>query len=164
MSEIIQQLDHRRVFVNTLNKLAETDPNIVLVTMDVGFNYLENTKFKVLNLGVTEYSSTVIAAALALSGFKTFLYSMIPFVTFRVHEQIRNAIALHKAPVIIAGVLGGPSYHMLGMSHNLLHTMEDINMMQEMPGMQIYVPNTNDDVANMVVDAYKSNKPCYLKL
>lgn len=164
MSEIIQVEDHRRVFVNTLDKLAETDPNIVLITVDVGFNYLENTKFKVLNLGVTEYSSTVIAAAMALSGLKVFLYSMIPFVTFRVHEQIRNAICLHKAPVIIAGVLGGPSYHMLGMSHNLLHPEEDINMMKEMPGMQIYVPKTNDDVASMVTEAYKSNKPSYIKL
>lgn len=164
MGEIIQVQDHRRVFVNTLDKLAETDPNIVLVTMDVGFNYLENTKFKVLNLGITEFSSGVIAAALALSGMKVFLYSMIPFVTFRIHEVVRNAICLHNAPVIIAGVLGGPSYKMLGMSHNLLHPLEDVNMMQEMPGMQIYLPNSNDDVANMTVDAYKSNKQSYIRL
>ena len=66
--------------------------------------------------------------------------------------------------MIIAGVLGGPSYKMLGLSHNLLHPKEDINMMQEMPGMQIYVPNTNDDVANMLVDAYNQDKPSYIKL
>ena len=130
-SEIIQVQDKRRTLVNTLNQLAETDPNIVLVTCDVGFNYFTGKeKFKVLNLGVTEYSSCVISAALALSGLKVVFYSMIPFVTFRVHEQVRNAIALHKAPVVIAGVLGGPSYKMLGLSHNLLHPMEDINMMQ----------------------------------
>lgn len=164
-SEIVQVMDKRRVFVNTLNKLAESNPNTVLVTCDVGFNYLTGKEnFKLLNLGVTEYSSCVISAALALSGIKTVFYTMIPFCTFRVHEQVRNAVCLHKSPVIIAGVLGGPSYKMLGLSHNLLHPMEDINMMKEMPGMQIYIPNTNDDVANMLVDAYEKGKPSYIKL
>ena len=161
-------LDHRRVFVRTLATLAETDPRVVLIVPDVGFNYIQEftniAPDRYFNLGVTEYSSMVIAAALAISGMKPVIYSMIPFMTFRVHEQVRNAVCLHKAPVIIAGVLGGPSYKMLGASHNLLHPKEDINMMQEMPGVQIYVPNTNDDVANMLVDAYKSGKPAYLKL
>ena len=156
------------MFLRTLANLAEKDERIVLIVPDVGFNYVEEFTSKApgryFNLGVTEYSSMVIAAAMGISGLRPVIYSMIPFMTFRVHEQVRNAVCLHKSPVIIAGVLGGPSYKMLGLSHNLLHPMEDINMMQEMPGMQIYLPQTNDDVANMVVDAYKNDKPCYLKL
>ena len=165
MSEIIQTMDHRRVFVDTLNELGKSDPNIVLITCDVGFNYLTGKEtFKVLNLGVTEVSSSIIASAMALSKLKIYFYTMIPFATFRIHECIRNAICLHKSNVTIAGVLGGPSYKMLGLSHNLLHPMEDVNMMQEMPGMQIYLPNTNDDLKNMVIDAYSHNKPSYIKL
>lgn len=167
-SEIIQTQDKRRTFLQTLANLAEKDERVCLIVPDVGFNYIEEFTAKApgryFNLGVTEYSSMVIAAALALSGLKPVIYSMIPFVSFRVHEQVRNAVALHKAPVIIAGVLGGPSYKMLGLSHNLIHPMEDINMMKEIPGMQIYLPNTNDDVANMLVDAYKQNKPSYIRL
>ena len=166
MSEIIQTMDHRRVFVNTFLDLAKTDDKMVLLIPDVGFNYFSKDTLpgRYFNTGVTEYSTMVMAAAMALSGLKPWVYSMIPFVTFRVHEMVRNAVCLHKANVKILGVLGGPSYKMLGLSHNLLHPMEDVAMMAEMPGMQIYLPNSNDDVANMIVDAYKNDKPCYIRL
>lgn len=166
MSEIIQIQDHRRVFINTLLELAKADDKIVLIIPDIGFNYVNKDTLpgRYFNTGVTEYSSMVIAAAMALSGLKPWIYSMIPFMTFRVHEQVRNAVCLHKANVKILGVLGGPSYKMLGPSHNLLHPMEDVNMMQEMPGMQIYLPKTNEDVKAMVLDAYSNDKPCYIKL
>ena len=83
MGDIIKRQDHRREFVNTLNEL--NDPNIIVIIPDVGFNYLDdpNNKFRVLNLGVTEQSSVMIAAALALEGFKVFYYTMINFALFR---------------------------------------------------------------------------------
>src|SRR3990167_2519580 len=166
MSEIIQTQDNRRVFINTLLELAEKDPTIVLIIPDVGFNYVNKDTMpgRYFNTGVTEYTSCVIAAAMALSGLKPYFYSMIPFVRFRVHEQVRNAICLHKANVKILGVLGGPSYKMLGLSHNLIYPTEDIDMMKTLPNMQIYVPATNDDVKNMVLDAYSHSKPSYIRL
>lgn len=165
-SEIKQIMDHRRVFVNTLIELAEKDKKIVLIVPDVGFNYLTPGMLggRYFNTGVTEYTSMVMAAAFALSGMKPYIFSMIPFVTFRVHEQIRNAICLHKANVKILGVLGGPSYKMLGLSHNLLYPTEDIDMFKTLPGMQIYLPNSNESVREMVLDAYSHNKPSYIRL
>lgn len=168
MSEIIQTMDHRRVFINTLCDLIAKDKSIHLIVTDVGFNYADGVQQKFPenyhNLGVTEYTSSVIASAMALSGLKPYLYSMIPFVTFRIHEQIRNAIALHKANVKILGVLGGPSYKMLGLSHNLLHPLEEVNMLKEIPNMAIYLPNSNEDVEAMVRDAYSHDKPSYIRL
>ncbi|KKS19368.1 MAG: hypothetical protein UU78_C0087G0010, partial [Candidatus Roizmanbacteria bacterium GW2011_GWC2_41_7] len=118
MGEVVQQQDNRRVFIDTLCELAEKDRNIVFIIPDVGFNYAE--KFQKLypdrffNFGVTEASSTIIAAALALSGKKPYLYSMINFVTFRVHEMVRNAICMHGANVKILGVKGSEKYKFLG--------------------------------------------------
>ena len=165
-TEIVQVEDHRRVFINTLLELAEKDPKIVLIIPDVGFNYVNKDTLpgRYFNTGVTEYTSCVIAAAMALSGLNPYFFSMIPFVTFRVHEQVRNAICLHKANVKILGVLGGPSYKMLGLSHNLIYPTEDIDMMKTLPGMQIYLPQTNEDVRTMVIDAYSHDKPSYIKL
>src|SRR3990167_10058041 len=162
MSEIIKVKDHRRVFIETLLELAEKDDKIVLLIPDVGWNYVDEKTLpgRYFNTGITEYSTMVMAAAMALSGLKPYVYSMIPFVTFRVHEQIRDAVCCHKANVKIAGVLGGPSYKMLGPSHNLLYPMEDVDMMKTLSDMQIYLPNTNDDVKNMLLDAYSNDKPC----
>lgn len=165
MSKIIQHQDRRRVFVNTLNELAEKDDKIIVIIPDVGFNYLDdpNNKFKVINLGVTEQSATVIASALALSGFKVFLYSMINFVLFRNAEMVRNAIVLHKAPVTILGVKGGESYKFLGFSHNLLHDKEDFNFCDNI-GLRWYNPSTLDEVLYVIKENYQSSFPSYIRL
>src|SRR3989344_2085451 len=118
MADIIQNLDNRRAFIDTLCELAEKDKDIVFIIPDVGFNYAE--KFQRLypdrffNFGVTEASSTIIAAAMALAGKKPYFYSMINFVTFRVHEMVRNAVVMHKANVKILGVRGSEKYKFLG--------------------------------------------------
>ena len=165
-NEIVYKEDSRRVFINTFLELAKNDPTMCLIIPDVGFGYVNQNTLpgRYFNTGVTEYTSCVIAAAMALSGLKPYFYSMIPFVTFRVHEQIRNAICLHNANVKILGVLGGPSYKMLGPSHNLLYPLEDVDMMKTLPGMQIYLPKTNEDVRAMVLDAYSHEKPSYIRL
>jgi transketolase len=166
MSEIIKQEDTRRAFIEALNELAEKDPKIIVIICDVGFNYLDEpkNKFKVLNLGVTEVSSTIIASALALSGFKPYLYSMINFVTFRSHEAIRNAICLHDANVKIIGVKGSEGYKFLGFSHNILREDEEIDFLKKMPRMNCYLPKKNDEVKQAVLESYKNKGPAYIIL
>lgn len=166
MAEIIKVQDSRRTFVETLNELAENDPNIIVIICDVGFNYLDDpsNKFKVLNLGVTEASSMIISAALALSGFKTYIYSMINFVTFRVHEMIRNAVCLHNANVKIIGVRGSEKYKFLGFSHNLLYDTEEVEWLQKLPGMKCFLPRNNDEVREFILKTYNMKNPCYIRL
>jgi transketolase len=166
MGKIIKKQDSRRVFVDTLQELAKKDPNIVVVICDVGFNYLDNQnlKFKVINFGVTEPTATIISAALALEGYSVWLYSMINFVTFRAHEQIRNAICMHKAPVKIIGVKGSEKYKFLGFSHNLLSEDEEIDFLKRLPGIKVYVPKTLAEVRKVVLKEYKSKNPSYIRL
>jgi transketolase len=166
MGKIVKKQDSRRVFVKTLNGLAEHDPNIIVIICDVGFNYLDDpkNKFRVLNLGVTEPTSTIVAAALALEDFSVWLYSMIPFVTLRVHEQIRNAICMHNANVKILGVKGSEKYGFLGFSHNLLWPTEEIDWLKKLPGMKCYLPKNNKEVKKIILEAYKKDSPCYIRL
>ena len=163
MSEIIKRQDSRRTFVETLNEL--NDPNIIVIIPDVGFNYLDdpNNKLKVLNLGVTEQSSMMIATGLALSGFKVFYYSMINFSLFRPAEMVRNGVVCHNAPVTILGVKGSSSYKFLGFSHNLLHDKEDFNFCDNI-GLAWKNPQNNDEVKQAVLDSYHSDKPSYIRL
>ncbi|HCM36463.1 MAG: hypothetical protein A3J30_04600 [Candidatus Wildermuthbacteria bacterium RIFCSPLOWO2_02_FULL_47_9c] len=168
MGEIIQQQDNRRAFIDTLCELAEKDKNIVFIIPDVGFNYAE--KFQKLyperffNFGVTEASSTIIAAALALDGKKPYLYSMINFVTFRVHEMLRNAVCMHQANVKILGVKGSEKYKLLGFSHNLLAEDEEIDFLNKLPGMKTYIPQTPEETRNIILETYQSPTPAYIRL
>ena len=165
MSKIIKEKDTRRIFVETLNELAEKDPNIIVIICDVGFNYLDDpkNKFRVLNLGITEQSSMIIASALALSGFKVYIYSMINFMVFRPYEMVRNAVCYHNADVTIIGVKGSERYKFLGFSHNITED-EDIKVLKHLPNMRIFNPQKPDDVRKTVLDSYKIKGPAYIRL
>ena len=109
-------------------------------------------------------SSIIIASALALSGFKPYIYSMINFVTFRVHEAIRNAVCMHNANVKIIGVKGSEKYKFLGFSHNLLRETEEVEWLEKLPRMKCFLPKTNEETRKVIFETYKVNTPCYIRL
>lgn len=165
MPEIIQQQDTRRAFVDALNELAETDPNIICVIPDVGFNYLDDpkNKFKVINTGVNEQFSTIFAASLSLQGWRVYYYTMINFALFRNGEMVRNAVVCHKAPVTILGVKGSSSYRFLGFSHNLLHEKEDTNFCENI-GLEWHKLTSPSAVKDVIRDGYEHPRAMYIRL
>lgn len=160
------KVDLRRAFVDTLMELAEKDDKIVFIIPDVGFSFIERFKEKYpdrfFNLGVTEQSAMIIAAGMALSGLKPYIYSMINFVAFRPFEMVRNAVAMHKANVKILGVSGSAKYKFLGFSHNLLFEDEDVYILKK----YIYcaTPKTDEEVRAEVLNTYAAEKACYIRL
>src|SRR3990167_10541898 len=159
MPEIVKNQDKRREFIDTLNELAEKDYKIIVLIPDVGFNYLDdpNNKFKVINTGVTEQATMIIASALALSGFKPYVYSMINFVLFRPYEMVRNGIVKHSANVKLLGVKGSESYKFLGFSHNLSHDKEDFNACDNI-GLKWHSPKL-EEVREVILKTYKEEEP-----
>lgn len=168
MSEVIRQKDTRREFIDTLINLAEKDEKIVLIIPDVGFNYIEEFQKRFpnrfFNFGVTEQSSMIIAAGLALSGFKPYIYSMINFVTFRPYEMVRNAVCMHNANVKIIGVKGSEKYKFLGFSHNLVSEDEEIKALEQMPNLKCYVVKDPEKVNEVMMETYNTNSPCYIRI
>ena len=166
MSEIIKQQDTRREFIDVLCELAENDDKVLLILCDTGFNYVNafQEKFpkQIYNFGVTEQSTAIICAAMALSGMKPYFYSMIPFVAFRPFEMIRNAIHCHKANVKLLGTKGSEKYKMLGFSHNMIFENEDEYHLK--PYVKCYLPQTNEDVRNTILETYQNKEAAYIRL
>lgn len=164
MSDITQIQDTRRVFVETLNELAKKDDRIIVLIPDVGFNYLNdpNLCFKVINTGVTEEATVLIATAMALDGWRPYVYSMINFVLFRPYEMVRNGIVHHKANVKLIGVKGSTSYRFLGFSHNMIDDEEDKRTCKNL-NLNCYVPII-EEVKEVIEMTYKSNKAAYIRL
>src|SRR3990167_2836044 len=158
MNWLSKNLDSRRVFIQTLEELD--DPKNIIVTSDVGMNYLTDTKLKVFNFGVTEQSSVIISASLALSGYIVWFYSMINFVVFRPYEMVRNAICMHNANVKLLGVKGSEAYKFLGFSHNLLHDREDKKVLSNLPNLKIHIPKSLQGVRETVIQESRRNGPC----
>jgi len=140
----------------------------MLIIPDVGFNYIEEFQKRFpdrfFNLGVTEQSTMIIAAGLALSGLKPYVYSMINFVTFRPYEAVRNAVCLHNANVKIIGVKGSEKYKFLGFSHNLIAENEEIEVLEHLPNLKSFVVKTPEEVRKIILETYKTNSPCYIRI
>ncbi len=167
MSEIIKQRDTRREFIDALIELAEKDNKIVLVVPDVGFNYIEEFRKRFpgrfFNFGVTEQSTMTIAAGMALSGLKPYVYSMINFVVFRPYEMLRNAVCLHDANVKIIGVKGSEKYKFLGFSHNLIAEDEEIKALENLPNLKCFVVEDSKKVKGVILETYRRKGPAYIR-
>lgn len=168
MAEIIKQQDTRREFIDALIMLAKEDDKIILIVPDVGFNYIEEFRKRFpdrfFNFGVTEQSTMIIAAGLALSGFKPYVYSMINFVTFRPYEMVRNAVCLHNANVKIIGVKGSEKYKFLGFSHNLIAENEEIKILEHLPNLKSFIIDNPGEIKKVILETYKINSPCYIRI
>ncbi len=155
----------RTAFISTLVELAETDKNIFLLAGDLGFSVFEKfqTKFpdRFYNMGVAESNMIGVAAGLSLSGKKVFVYSIVPFVTMRCFEQIRNDVCLQNLDVKIVGVGGGLCYGSAGSSH---HALEDIAIMRSLLNMTVVCPADPIETKLITKHAITSRGPMYIRL
>ena len=137
----------RDFFIEELTKHATANPNIMLITGDLGFGVFDefsrDLPAQFINAGVAEQNMTMVAAGMAIEGKKIFTYSIGNFPTLRCLEQIRNDVCYHDLDVCIVSIGGGFSYGQLGMSH---HAIEDLSIMRAIPNLRIFVPGTLDDV------------------
>lgn len=152
-------------FVSTLMGLAEKDPNLHLITGDLGFGVLkpfwERFPDQFTNAGIAEQNMTSFAAGMALEGKTVFTYSIGNFPTLRALEQIRNDCAYHEANVKIVCVGGGFVYGSLGMSH---HATEDLAIMRALPNVTVMAPSDPLQAQLATEAVYERPGTCYLRL
>jgi len=155
----------RTAFITTLESLAKKNKNIFLLNGDLGFSVLENFTKKYpkrsLNMGVAEANMMGVAAGLAMSGKTVFVYSIIPFVTARVFEHVRNDIAIQNANVKIIGVGSGLTYGPLGPTH---HSIEDIALMRVLPNMIVIAPGDPKETVEATKAIASLNGPAYMRI
>jgi transketolase len=155
----------RDTFSSAIIADIANDPKAVFLTGDLGFNALESVQLafgeRFINAGIAEQNMVGVAAGLASSGQKPWVYSIATFMVFRPFEQIRNDICLHDLPVVLVGNGGGFGYGVMGPTH---HALEDYGSLGTLPNLRILVPAFDEDVPAMVTIAHLSKKPVYLRL
>ncbi|MFH1114525.1 MAG: transketolase C-terminal domain-containing protein [Pseudomonadota bacterium] len=155
----------RRAFTGTLCKLAESDPNIVLMTADLGFMVLEQFAEaypeRFINVGVAEANMIGLATGLASCGYVPYVYSIATFASMRGYEQIRNGPILHDLPVRIIGVGGGFEYGHAGITH---HALEDLGIMRIQPGLTVVAPADHMQAAEAIRATAGLPGPVYLRI
>jgi len=155
----------RDAFVRTLDRLATSDPKLLLMTGDLGFgvlnDYRERHPTQFANVGVAEQNLAGVGAGLAMAGHIVYTYSIGNFPTLRCLEQIRNDICYHRVPVRMVTVGGGLAYGALGPSH---FATEDLAIMRALPDLAVVAPGDPTEVEALLPQIHQLPGPAYLRL
>ena len=102
-----------------------------------------------------------MAAGLARTGYRPFVYGLAAFIPIRTVEQIKLDIAHDHLPVVLLGDGAGFVYSHLGTSHQ---STEDISCMRAIPNIEILSPADRFEMSAAVQYAYQANFPVYLRM
>ncbi|NLV58481.1 MAG: transketolase [Clostridiales bacterium] len=131
----------RDTFTRCLQDATRANPDLVLITGDLGFGvlfpFIKEFPDRFINAGISEQAMMSMAAGMALEGKTVVVYSIGNFPTLRCLEQIRNCCAYHEVNVKIVCVGAGFVYGTLGMTH---HATEDMSALRLLPGVKVYAP------------------------
>lgn len=153
------------VFSSTVQKLAENDKDVLVVTSDSrGSGKLTpfGQKFpkQIIEIGIAEQNLVGVAAGLASTGKKVFAVSPACFLTARALEQIKNDVAYSDNPVKLIGISAGVSYGALGTTHHSLH---DYAVLRAINNMMVVAPADNFETEEAIIKASAMNHPVYLR-
>jgi transketolase len=155
----------RGAFLDKLFQQMEIDETIFFLTADMGINLVE--KFEVrypdrfLNVGIAEQNLIGVAAGLAESGMRPYVYTISNFLVHRCLEQVRNDIVIHNLPVVLIGTSTGYDNGPLGPTH---HMLEDWGIISNLPGIRIYAPYNKKSAENILEKTYSSAGPVYVRI
>lgn len=151
--------------VKNIYEAALRDKKIHFITGDLGHIHAEdfekNIPGQYLNGGLAEQNIIAVAAGLALSGMKVFVYSIVPFITLRCFEQIKVDVCYQNVDVTIVGVGDGFSFGPYGGTH---HSIEDIAIMRALPNMKIICPGTPYEAGILTREAIRLGGPTYIRI
>jgi transketolase len=144
---------------------CEQNKNGFLITGDAGFgvwdDFQKELPLQYINPGINEQATIGMAAGMALSGHKVFLYNIIPFVLYRCYEQVRNDICYQELPVVMIGIGSGITYAPAGMTH---YALEDIALARTMPNLEVFSPSDPMQAKKAVEYAITSRNPVYIRV
>lgn len=155
----------RNAFVNTILDATHTRDDVFIISGDAGLgvfdDFHKNHPERFLNLGVAEQNMISVAAGMALTGYKVYIYNIIPFVLYRCYEQVRNDICYQELPITLIGIGSGITYAPQGMTH---YSVEDLGLAGTMPNMEVFSPIDPIEARLAAQHTLNSNSPCYVRL
>lgn len=110
--------------------------------------------------GIAEANMVGVAAGLALSGKVPFVGSFAQFVTGRVYDQLRQAVAYSNHNVKICASHAGITLGEDGATHQ---TMEDIGLMRMLPNFTVINPCDYNQTKAATIAVADHKGPLYLR-
>lgn len=148
-----------------LMNLIQEHPEIMVLSSDMS-TPAGLDKFKAtypdhfMNVGIAEQNMIGIAAGLANEGYMPICVAQACFISMRSFEQIRQFCGYMKLPLIIVGIGSGLSLQYMGNTH---YAIEDMALMQSIPGMTVVSPCDSLEAVKALEAAVINDRSVYLR-
>ena len=165
-SQMLADMNTKEVFGWVMGKLAEDDELLTVAVADYG-RRLNLDRFRELRpngyiqCGIAEQNLIEVASACANEGFHVFAPCYATFVTSRTLDQIRVNLGMMKSPVVLVGVAAGCESAATGPSHM---AVEDIAVTRTIPGLSVFSPVDNAQLAATLMELAKHLRPAYVRM
>ena len=165
-SQLLAGMNTKEVFGWVMGKLAEDDELLTVAVADYG-RRLNLDRFRELRpdgyiqCGIAEQNLIEVASACANEGFHVFAPCYATFVTSRTLDQIRVNLGMMKSPVVLVGVAAGCESAATGPSHM---AVEDIAVTRTIPGLSVFSPVDNAQLAAALMELAKHPRPAYVRM
>lgn len=165
-SQMLAGMNTKEVFGWVMGKLAEDDELLTVAVADYG-RRLNLDRFRELRpdgyiqCGIAEQNLIEVASACANEGFHVFAPCYATFVTSRTLDQIRVNLGMMKSPVVLVGVAAGCESAATGPSHM---AVEDIAVTRTIPGLSVFNPIDNAQLAATLMELAKHSRPAYVRM
>jgi transketolase len=155
----------RKQFAQLLHSEMTINPNIYLITGDLGYGLWDkvrdNYPDRFYNVGSSEMAMMGAAIGLAMEGKIPYVYSITPFAIYRPFEMIRNYLDHENIPVNIIGGGRDKDYGYLGFSH---WSHDDKKIMSVFPNVISSWPENEEELVNCFNFSLKKQSPTYINL
>ena len=165
-AQMLAGMNTKEVFGWVMGKLADEDELLTVAVADYG-RRLNLDRFRELRpdgyiqCGIAEQNLIEVASACANEGFHVFAPCYATFVTSRTLDQIRVNLGMMKSPVVLVGVAAGCESAATGPSHM---AVEDIAVTKTIPGLSVFNPIDNAQLAATLMELAKHPRPAYVRM
>lgn len=132
--------------IDTIEQLAMSDPQVVVVSSDPGPAFMPQLTAKhperMMTEGVCEQALLGVCAGLASEGYYPYVVMIAVFGTRRCYEQLLLDFGLHQLPGCMVGVGGGFGYATMGPTHI---AVDDMLLFSGIPNAAVLTPGEPDE-------------------
>ena len=148
----------------TAADLLDEDPRVAVVLAEISTGQfgraLRAHPDRAVNVGIMEQTMVGVAAGFAMEGFLPIVHTITPFLVERPLEQIKLDFGYQGLQGTFVSVGGSYDYTSEGFTH---HSPGDVQVMLTVPGMQVLVPGTPDELERLFRATYANGHPTYLR-
>lgn len=163
---MISHTSQTQSFGQTMFRLAEKNPNLYVVSMDLAsslklLDFKSKYPKRFIEVGVAEANAAGIAAGLAKAGKTVVLATFSCFSPGQNFNTIKQSICYNQANVILIGSHSGLMSTDLGATHQML---QDVALASILPGLSVYAPLDATETEKIITFAVSKPHPCYIRL